>query len=158
MATVKLDFKTLEELSNMARGEYGLAGAVQHGASTLPDGAFDMFPKAGAAEVHLATGFQNIIYDHPSFPPDLRDRIIKHVFEKHLTERKRDETDAQFIYENRKRAFGPFKKVLWHLPPPVMQAIQGTLEDRFSLIFRKLNVTDTVELVGKYIKPAPPES
>ncbi len=156
MATVKLDFKTLEQLSKTAREEFGLAGAVQHGASTLPDEAFDMFPKAGATEVHLATGFQNIIYDHPSFPPELRERVIKHLFEKHSPERKSGETDAQFIYENRKRAFGPFKKEMWHLPASVMQPIQHTLEERFALIFRKLNVTNTLELVNRFVKPTIP--
>ena len=31
---------SLEEMSRVARQEYGLGGAVQHGASTLPDAAF----------------------------------------------------------------------------------------------------------------------
>ncbi|HBA26554.1 MAG TPA: aldolase, partial [Nitrospinae bacterium] len=41
VAKVKLDFDTLSKLSKIAREEYGLCGAVQHGASTLPDEAFD---------------------------------------------------------------------------------------------------------------------
>lgn len=40
IAKIKLDFETLKTLSELARGEYGLAGAVQHGASTLPPEAF----------------------------------------------------------------------------------------------------------------------
>ena len=72
VARVKLDFETLEKLSAAARADYGLAGAVQHGASTLPDEAFDRFPATGTAEVHLATGFQNIVYDSKNFPDDLR--------------------------------------------------------------------------------------
>ena len=40
IADVKLDLETLRELSEIARKEYGLSGAVQHGASTLPDDAF----------------------------------------------------------------------------------------------------------------------
>ena len=55
---VKIDLKTLEELSRVARKNYGLAGAVQHGASTLPPDAFDAFPRVGACEIHLATDFQ----------------------------------------------------------------------------------------------------
>src|SRR5687767_5052491 len=58
IADVKLDFKTLEALSRVAREEYGLAGAVQHGASTLPDEAFGNFPRVETAEIHLATNFQ----------------------------------------------------------------------------------------------------
>ena len=77
--SVKLDFAVLEELSRAARAEYGLAGAVQHGASTLPDEAFDRFPAIGTAEIHLATGFQNIIYDSKNFPDDLRSRIYDYL-------------------------------------------------------------------------------
>ena len=46
---VKIDLKTLEELSRVARKDYGLGGAVQHGASTLPPEAFDAFPRAAPA-------------------------------------------------------------------------------------------------------------
>ncbi|MEE9399406.1 MAG: class II fructose-bisphosphate aldolase, partial [Dehalococcoidales bacterium] len=83
IAGVKLDFKTLGELSRTAREEYGMAGAVQHGASTLPDEAFGMFPEAGAVEVHLATGFQNLIYDSPHFPRELLSDIYRHLSEKY---------------------------------------------------------------------------
>ncbi len=151
IASVKIDFKTLEELSRLAREEYGMGGAVQHGASTLPDEAFELFPRAGTVEVHLATGFQNIIYDSPRFPADLKDRIRRYLAEKFPGERKEGQTDEQFFYENRKRAFGPFKKEFWSLPEPVMQEIMGELEERFVLLFEKLNVTDTVGLVKKHV-------
>src|SRR5258705_11491469 len=70
IADVKLDLDTLERLSKVARDEYGLAGAVQHGASTLPDQAFNRFPKRETCEIHLATNFQDILFDH--MPADLR--------------------------------------------------------------------------------------
>src|SRR3712207_7892174 len=57
VAEVKLDFGVLERLSAVCRS-YGLAGAVQHGASTLPDELFHRFPQVETAEIHLATGFQ----------------------------------------------------------------------------------------------------
>ena len=69
VAEVKLDFEVLRELGEVAR-EYGLAGAVQHGASTLPDELFHRFPAVETAEIHLATGFQNALYEHPAFPDD----------------------------------------------------------------------------------------
>jgi len=47
IADVQLDFDTLEKLSKLAREEYGMGGAVQHGASTLPDECFDIFPRIG---------------------------------------------------------------------------------------------------------------
>src|SRR3954447_13886203 len=67
VAAVKLDFGTLERLGEVARS-YGLAGAVQHGASTLPNELFHRFPQVETAEIHLATGFQNALYEHPAFP------------------------------------------------------------------------------------------
>ena len=64
IAEVKLDLEALEALSKVARDAYGMAGAVQHGASTLPENAFNHFPRIETAEIHLATNFQNILYDH----------------------------------------------------------------------------------------------
>jgi fructose/tagatose bisphosphate aldolase len=143
IASVKIDFNALEELSRLAREEYGMGGAVQHGASTLPDEAFDRFPQVGALEVHLATGFQNIIYDSPYFPKELLNEINSHLWEKYSSERKQDETEEQFLYKTRKKAFGDFKKEMWSLPEENLVGIMDALEERFSLIFRKLNVVNT---------------
>ncbi|MGB2885182.1 MAG: class II fructose-bisphosphate aldolase [Dehalococcoidia bacterium] len=143
IASVKIDFNALEELSRLAREEYGMGGAVQHGASTLPDEAFDRFPQVGALEVHLATGFQNIIYDSPYFPNELLNEINSHLWEKYSSERKQDETEEQFLYKTRKKAFGDFKKEMWSLPEENLVGIMDALEERFSLIFRKLNVVNT---------------
>src|SRR5690606_3900669 len=71
IAEVAIDFETLRSLSEIARDEYGLSGAVQHGASTLPAEAFGRFPEVETAEIHLATGFQNLLFDH--LPDDLRE-------------------------------------------------------------------------------------
>ena len=73
---VKIDLQTLDELSRVARESYGLGGAVQHGASTLPPEAFDAFPRVGACEIHLATDFQNMVYEHPRFPADLKAEML----------------------------------------------------------------------------------
>lgn len=151
IAQVSIDFNTLRELSEVARKKYGMGGAVQHGASTLPDEAFDMFPQVNAVEVHLATGFQNMIYDSPNFPPELLGTIYKHIDTKYKDEKKSGETEEQFIYKTRKKAFGDFKKELWHLPEASHRKIMKELEDRFSLIFRKLNVINTIDLVNKYV-------
>ncbi len=153
VARVKIDFETLRELSRVAREDYGMGGAVQHGASTLPDDAFDKFPEVGTVEVHLATGFQNIIYDSPYFPKKLLERVNQHLMKEYTGERKADETDEQFLYKTRKKAFGDFKKEMWGMPTKNLSGLRFTLEDRFSLIFRKLNVTDTVDLVGRYVSP-----
>ncbi len=151
IADVSIDFDTLQKLSKAAREEYGMGGAVQHGASTLPDEAFDMFPRVETVEVHLATGFQNIIYDSPHFPKDLTEEIHKRITDKYNDERKAGDTEEQFIYKTRKKAFGDFKKETWHLPEPNQSEIMKELENRFSLMFHKLNVANTVDLVNKYV-------
>ena len=115
VAEVKLDFEVLRELGDVARRDYGLAGAVQHGASTLPDELFHRFPAVETAEIHLATGFQNALYDHPAFPEELHREIEAWCIENAADERKPDQTDEQFIYTTRKKAIGPFKRELWDL-------------------------------------------
>ena len=150
IAKVKIDFDVLRELSRVAK-EYGMGGAVQHGASTLPDEAFDMFPEADTLEVHLATGFQNIIYDSEAFPDDLRQEMYAHLAQKYSDERKEGETDEQFVYKTRKKALGDYKKELWSLPETTMNKIMSELESRFTLMLRKLNAVNTTDLVAKYI-------
>jgi len=153
IAKVKLDFNTLEKLSEVARTEFGLSGAVQHGASTLPNEAFDKFPKTGTAEIHLATGFQNMIYESKHFPAALRDQIYQYIKNKMISEKKDTDTEEQFIYKTRKKGFGPFKKELWTLPREALQAIGYELENQFSFLFEKLNVKNTSNIVTKYIRP-----
>lgn len=156
IAQVKLDFNTLKTLSEIAKSEFKMAGAVQHGASTLPDDAFDKFPETNTAEVHLATGFQNIIYDHPDFPKDLRQQIETHLKDKHLSEKKPEQTDEQFIYNTRKKAFGVFKRQMWDISRNNLMTIMSTLEERFSLLFHKLNVQNTQDLTAKTVKSVVP--
>ncbi len=151
IAQVEIDFNALRDLSTMARDKYGMAGAVQHGASTLPEEAFDMFPKVGCVEIHLATGFQNIIYDSPSFPRELRAEINRRLHEKYSGERSKGDTDEQFVYKTRKKAFGDFKKELWEMPDDIIGKIGEELQERFVLLFKKLNVVNTTELVNKYV-------
>jgi len=154
IASVELDFKTLEALSKVAREEYGMSGVVQHGASTLPDEAFGLFPQAGTAEVHLATGFQNIIYDSLHFPKELLNHIYDHLLNAYGNERKQGETDEQFLYKTRKKAFGDFKKEMWSLPEENLGGIREELGNRFSLLFQRLQVVDTADLVSAFVVKA----
>ncbi|HOW57064.1 MAG TPA: class II fructose-bisphosphate aldolase [Smithellaceae bacterium] len=153
VAKVKIDFEVLEKLSEMARDRYGLAGAVQHGASTLPDEAFDRFPDCGTAEVHLATGFQNIIYDSAHFPADLKGKIYAYLKTNCRDEWKEKDTEEQFIYKTRKKGFGPFKLDLWHLPDDTRSKLGVELEAQFSFLFDKLKVNLTEDLVANYVPP-----
>lgn len=149
---VSIDFETLRTLSEISRKEYGLAGAVQHGASTLPEEAFDMFPQVGTAEIHLATGFQNILYDSKSLPEEFRKEVYDYLKREFSTERKEGETDEQFIYKIRKKGFGSLKKKWWDLPEKVRAELRNELAERFELLFKKLKVVNTLEIVGSSVK------
>jgi len=153
IAKVKLDFDTLKNLSATARDEYGLAGAVQHGASTLPSEAFHHFPETETCEVHLATEFQNMIYESKYLPTELKQEIYNWLKKNAAEEREEDQTDEQFIYKTRKKALGPFKPQLMGLSEEVREAIGHEIEAKFEFLFKQLKIFNTKDIVKKYIKP-----
>ncbi len=152
VAKVAVDFDTLRTLSEIARREYGMAGAVQHGASTLPDEMFHLFPEVGCCEIHLATGFQNLIYDHPALPESFRQEIYAFLKKNFAHEWKEGWSEAQFIYKTRKKGFGPFKKKWWDLDPEIKEKIMASLAQKISFLFEKLKVTNTYKLVTEHVK------
>jgi fructose/tagatose bisphosphate aldolase len=162
IADVKLDLDTLERLSKVAREEYGLAGAVQHGASTLPDSAFHNFPKRETAEIHLATNFQNMLFDH--LPTALRDEIYAWLRQNAKDERKPSDSDEQFFYKTRKKALGPFKRRFWDLPDDVKSRLAAAYDEKFGFLFQQLAVGGTASAVARFVhapeqhRPAPSEA
>ena len=155
VAEVSIDFDTLRRLSTVARDEYGMAGCVQHGASTLPEEAFGNFPAAGTAEIHLATGFQNILYDGGGLPADLRAEMMAWCDANCADERKDGETDEQFLYKTRKKAIGPFKRQLWSLPTSAADEIGANLRTKFGLLFDALGIAGTREVVERHVALVP---
>jgi len=149
IADVNIDFDTLRELSIAAREEYGMGGAVQHGASTLPEEAFGRFVQAGAIEVHLATAFQQIVY--ANLPRELNDEITQWLFRNAADERKPGDTDEQFLHKTRKKATGPFKKTLWSLPEADRARVRTALQQRFSMLFNRLGVDNTKPIVESFV-------
>jgi fructose/tagatose bisphosphate aldolase len=150
---VSVDFDTLQRLSRLARQEYGLAGAVQHGASTLPEQAFGKFVEAQACEVHLATNFQNMLFDR--LPDDLREEMYTYLDEKHAANRKTGMTDEQFYYKNRKYAIGPFKNKLWNLAPEKKEEITLAWQAQFDKLFKQLRVDHTRKYVQQTVQATP---
>jgi len=158
---VEIDFNTLRKLSEEVR-KFSMAGAVQHGASTLPEEYFDEFPKTGAIEIHLATAFQNIVYDF--MPESLREKIYDWLKKDYnppairtplavnpVSEEKEEIlTQEQFLYKARKKALGPFKKEIWSIPEENKDKIAQVLEEKFSILFEKLGVINSLELIKKY--------
>ncbi len=152
LAEVSIDFQTLKTLSEIARREYGLSGCVQHGASTLPEEAFHMFPETGTSEVHLATGFQNIIYDSRHLPEEFRQEVYDFLIEHYGEERKEGQTLEQFIYKTRKKGFGPLKKRWWDLPRDVKGAIMDELASKFEVLFDRLKVAGSAGIVERTVE------
>jgi fructose/tagatose bisphosphate aldolase len=150
IAQIKLDFRTLKTLSENARKEYRMAGAVQHGASTLPPEAFHKFVECETAEVHLATAFQNIIYESKHFQNDLKQKMYNWLKTNLANERKEGQTEEQFIYKTRKKALGQFKKEIMALPQQTRDKIATEVEKQFEFLFKQLNVVNTKALVEKY--------
>jgi fructose/tagatose bisphosphate aldolase len=151
IAEVKLDLQTLERLSKVAREKYGLSGAVQHGASTLPDEAFHNFPRTETAEIHLATNFQNMLYD--ALPAALREEVYAWLGENAKEERKAGDSDEQFFYKTRKKALGPFKRAFWDLDAGVREQLARAYDQKFEFLFTKLAVAGTKDAVRRHVKP-----
>jgi len=153
LARVNVAFDTLAEISRVARTEFGLSGAVQHGASTLPMEVFSRFPQTETVEIHLALGFNNLIFDHPRLPEAVKQEIRSYVFAHHAAERKPDQTDAQFIYTTRKKAWAGMKERFWDLPSDIQDAIGASLEEMFGQMFERLNAGNTRDLVARFTQP-----
>jgi hypothetical protein len=152
LAKVPVAFDTLADISRVSRTEFGLAGAVQHGASTLPMDFFGKFPESGTVEIHLALGFNNLIFDHPQLPQAVKDEIRAYCFTHHANERKPDQTEAQFIYTTRKKAWAGMKQRFWDLPGDTQETLMGSLEEMFGQMFDRMNVEQTLELVRQHTK------
>jgi fructose/tagatose bisphosphate aldolase len=151
IAKVSLDFDILQKLSRVARSAYGMGGTVQHGASTLPETAFGKFVESEAVEVHLATNFQNMVYDR--IPDDLRSEMYAYLDQNHASDRKPDMTDEQFYYKTRKYAIGQFKNKTWKLPSSTKNDIMEALEKQFNQLFTDLGMRDTRLYTDATTKP-----
>jgi fructose/tagatose bisphosphate aldolase len=151
VGTAAVDFGVHERLGAVARSEYGLAGTVQHGASTLPDELFHRFREVETAEIHLATGFQNCLFDHPAFPGELHDAIAHWCVENAADERKPEQTEQQFLYTSRKKTIGPFKREMWDLA--TKDEILAAQRTKIDFLFRELGVDGGRAMVNRYIHP-----
>jgi hypothetical protein len=151
LAKAEIDFDVLRETTRICREEYGIAGSVQHGASTLSEDVFNQFPENDAVEIHLATGFQNMILDAETLPQEMKDEIRTFCFENCADERKSSETDEQFVYKTRKKAIGPFKRRMWELPAESKGPIIDAIEKKFEFLMDKLGVYGTRDLALQYV-------
>ena len=150
LAPINVGYDTLRAIADVCQREYGLAGVVQHGASTLPREQLSRFPGAGAVEIHLALGFNNLLFDHPRLPQDVKDEIRAYVFAHHAHERAAGETDAQFVYNLRKKSWAAMKQRFFDLPAEIQADLVDSLEAMFADMFRRMNVAETEDLVKRH--------
>ncbi len=147
-------------LQRPARSRRGRPRRVRHrrrGAARRQHAAgrplFHLFPTVEAAEIHLATGFQNAVYDHPAFPAGLRAEIEAWLFENAADERKPGQTDSQFIYTSRKKAIGPFKRQTWSLA--TKGEILASQAVKLAFLFDQLKVSGSADLLARYVPNGP---
>lgn len=150
LAPVNVEYSVLSTITSICQKEFRMAGAVQHGASTLRGDQLSQMPANGAIEVHLALGFNNLIFDHPSLPQAMKDEIRDYTFKHHSHERAAGETDAQFVYNLRKKAWKIMKQRFWDLPENIQADVMASLQKMFSDMFTWMNIQNTRELVAKH--------
>jgi hypothetical protein len=92
-----------------------------------------------------------MLYDNIS--DALRGEIYEWLRQNAKDERKASDTDEQFFYKTRKKALGPFKKRFWDLPADVKANLAKAYEEKFSFLFTQLAVTNTRDIVDRFIKP-----
>ena len=109
------------------------------------------FPAVETAEIHLATGFQNALYEHPAFPAELHREIEAWCCANTADERKPDQTDEQFLYTTRKKAIGPFKRQLWDLP--TKDEILAAQRRKIALPLHGARGERLARMVDRYIEP-----
>lgn len=144
-------FDHVESFGKVCRERYGMAGVAQHGTGATPDHQLHRFRAAGACELHLASGLQNLLLEHPRFPPALLQRIDEWVAQQHRASGQGGPPPARL----RKKAFGPFKRDLWAIEPDARDAIMRDMERKFATIFRELGVIDTLDLAKAVVRMDP---
>lgn len=153
VSEVNLDFDVLRECGAAAR-ELGMGGVVQHGASTLPRDYFHKFPEYETLEVHLATGFQNIMYESGRISEEFKNKVYDFIRENFASEKKEGMTDELFIYKTRKKGFGgEMKSQWWNLDDETRSQIRKDLEEEFTFMYQQLGATDTTEDIAATVKP-----
>jgi fructose-bisphosphate aldolase class II len=152
IADVTIAFDVLENLSRVARNEYGMGGTVQHGASTVAEENFNKFVQHEAIEVHLATNFTTMFFDN--VPADFKKEMYTWLDVNSAADRKPGMTDEQFYYKVRKNAVGPFKAKAYALPEADKEKLGKAWEAQFEKLFNLLGVKDTKKYVEQFVKPA----
>lgn len=153
-----LDVDLARQLANVAQS-YGFGGVVQHGASTLQMDQFASLPGCGVVEVHLATNLQDLVFDSPHFPADLRAEMTAAALEAasggvQTAERGADTSGqgaAQVFRQQRWSMWGPYKAHLMDLDIEVRAKLVGGVADWAGQLMTVFQLADRAgEIRGLY--------
>jgi fructose/tagatose bisphosphate aldolase len=137
--SVPIDFTAHHDLYMLGQDSLhaGHVLPVQHGASTLPKKYFSLFPAMHVAEVHLATGYQNIVWEVLEKEDTALYKKMKDLtFEKFNEKIDKHKTEAIGFMKERKRVTEFVKRDL--LLSDALDKIEEALEQEFTTIFYSL--------------------
>jgi hypothetical protein len=147
IADVALDLDTLAQLSKIARDEYGMAGAVQHGASTLPDGAFNTLPTYRDRR----DPSRHELPEHAVRSP-ARMRCGRRCTTGCATTRRTSasrRTRTSSFSTRPEEGARPFKRRLWDLSDDVKAAVAKAYDTKFEFLFTQLGDRQHCRAVGR---------
>jgi hypothetical protein len=102
--------------------------------------------------VHLATEFQNMIYDSKHFPKDLKDKMYAWLKVNAANERKETDTDDRSIQGSQESPWRVQERDNVH-PAATRDAIAAELEARFEFLFKQLGAVNNKQVVDKFVHP-----
>ena len=127
----------------------GGAARRQHAARATPSATF---PRIETCEIHLATNFQNIVFDHPKLPAELRKRDVRLAGRERRRASARTATPRSSSTTRRgRRPSGRSRTSAGRWPQDVRDAIAADLERTFRFLFEQLNVNGTETLIDRFI-------
>ncbi len=152
---INIAFDLLETASIICK-EYGMVGAVQHGASTLPIELFHLFSPIGVAEIHLATAISDIEIDRI-----LTDLVNGRMLDEFAASEAAQKAQAKLIAEGkeplspealrknteRRRLIGKYKAEFWDVPAERKALREELVGELFGKWFNLLGVEGTAEAV-----------
>jgi len=141
------DLELLREIGEIARREYGLGLAVRSGITPVPETLFPRFPGNDVGELHVTAPFEDLIFDHEAFSPELRKDIYRWIDSEWPGERQSGMSGETFYRATRKRALLPFKQAMWDQPQEQRDRIMADVQAKLVSCFGALGADNTTGLV-----------
>jgi len=154
MENVNIAFDLLVTAKRVC-AEYGMAGPVQHGASTLPTKMFDMFPARDVTEIHLATAlellFRTEVLDKAVLDQMTDEFIASEAGQKVQAKQTAKglpplSRDAMMRHFDARKLIIEYKQAFW---TGDIDKGNGLLADLIATWFNLLGVNDTADAVRK---------